>query len=165
MLKVGLLGAGRIAGVHATAISSHPGSTLVAVSDINADAAGKLAAQYGAEARATDAIINDPAIDAVLIATSTDTHSDLIERATGAGKAVLCEKPVDLSLDRARACQKTAAATELLARIDATDAAASRLFVHLVAETAAIEASTFPPASRWVIDTGLISVEVSLSTS
>lgn len=111
MLKVGLLGAGRIAGVHATAISSHPGSTLVAVSDINADAAGKLAAQYGAEARATDAIINDPAIDAVLIATSTDTHSDLIERATGAGKAVLCEKPVDLSLDRARSCQKTAAAT------------------------------------------------------
>ena len=111
MLKVGLLGAGRIAGVHATAISSHPGSTLVAVSDINADAAGKLAAQYGAEARATDAIINDPAIDAVLIATSTDTHSDLIERATGAGKAVLCEKPVDLSLDSARSCQKTAAAT------------------------------------------------------
>ena len=45
-------------------------------------------------------------INAVLIATSTDTHSDLIERATAAGKAVLCEKPVDLSLARARACQK-----------------------------------------------------------
>ncbi len=83
MLKVGLLGAGRIAGVHATAISTNPGSTLVAVSDINADAAAKLAAQYGAEARTTDAILNDLAIDAVLIATSTDTHSDLIERATG----------------------------------------------------------------------------------
>ncbi|WP_343116702.1 inositol 2-dehydrogenase [Ostreiculturibacter nitratireducens] len=110
MLKVGLLGAGRIAGVHATAISSHPGSTLVAVSDINQAAAQKLAAQYGAEARDTDAIIADPAIDAVLIATSTDTHSDLIERATAAGKAVLCEKPVDLSLERARACQKVAAA-------------------------------------------------------
>ncbi|WP_343081044.1 inositol 2-dehydrogenase [Ostreiculturibacter nitratireducens] len=110
MLKVGLLGAGRIAGVHATAISSHPGSTLVAVSDINQAAAEKLAAQYGAEARDTDAIIADPAIDAVLIATSTDTHSDLIERATAAGKAVLCEKPVDLSLERARACQKVAAA-------------------------------------------------------
>jgi hypothetical protein len=108
MLKVGLLGAGRIAGVHATAISSHPGSTLVAVSDINADAAAKLAAQYGAEARTTDAILADPAIDAVLIATSTDTHSDLIERATGAGKAVLCEKPVDLSLARAQACLKVA---------------------------------------------------------
>ena len=45
----------------------------------------------------------------MLIATSTDTHSDLIEAATGAGKAVLCEKPVDLSLDRARACQEVAA--------------------------------------------------------
>jgi len=109
MLNVGLLGAGRIAGVHATAITTHPGSTLVAVSDINADAATKLAAQYGADARTTDAILNDPAINAVLIATSTDTHSDLIERATAAGKAVLCEKPVDLSLARAQACQKVAA--------------------------------------------------------
>ena len=111
MLKVGLLGAGRIAGVHATAISSHPDSTLVAVSDINAAAAEKLASQYGAEVRTTDAILNDGSIDAVLIATSTDTHSDLIERATVAGKAVLCEKPVDLSLARARACQKVAAGT------------------------------------------------------
>lgn len=109
MLKVGLLGAGRIAGVHATAITANRGSTLVAVSDINAEAAAKLAAQYGAEARTTDAILNDPAIDAVLIATSTDTHSDLIEKATGAGKAVLCEKPVDLSLARAQACQTVVA--------------------------------------------------------
>ena len=109
MLNIGLLGAGRIAGVHATAISSHPGSRLVAVSDIHTPAAEKLAATYGAEARATDAILNDPAIDAVLIATSTDTHSELIERATAAGKAVLCEKPVDLSLARARACQKAVA--------------------------------------------------------
>lgn len=109
MLNVGLLGAGRIAGVHATAITTHPGSRLVAVSDINAEAAGKLARQYGAEARTTGAILNDPAINAVLIATSTDTHSDLIERATAAGKAVLCEKPVDLSLARALDCQKTVA--------------------------------------------------------
>lgn len=111
MLNIGLLGAGRIAGVHATAISSHPESRLVAVSDINAAAAEKLAAQYGIKACATNAILADETIDAVLIATSTDTHSDLIERATGAGKAVLCEKPVDLSLDRARACQAKAAAT------------------------------------------------------
>ncbi len=111
MLKVGLLGAGRIAGVHATAISSNPGSRLVAISDINPAAAQKLAAQYGVEARTNDAIIDDPTIDAVLIATSTDTHSDLIERATAAGKAVLCEKPVDLSLARAQKCLKAAKAT------------------------------------------------------
>ncbi|MCG6904802.1 MAG: inositol 2-dehydrogenase [Rhodobacter sp.] len=110
MLNVGLLGAGRIAGVHATAISSNPESTLVAVSDINAAAAEKIATGYGAQMRDTDAILNDPAIDAVLIATSTDTHSDLIERATAAGKSVLCEKPVDLSLARAQACQKVVAA-------------------------------------------------------
>ncbi|KAB1087794.1 inositol 2-dehydrogenase [Neorhizobium galegae] len=111
MLKVGLLGAGRIGNVHAKAITSNPGSALIAVSDVNTDAATKLASQYGAEAASSLDIINDPAIDAVLIATSTDTHSDLIEAAARAGKAVLCEKPVDLSLERARACQIAAAAT------------------------------------------------------
>ena len=110
MLNVALLGAGRIAGVHATAITTNAGSRLIAVSDINQDAAGKLAAQYGAEVRTTEAILADKSINAVLIATSTDTHSDLIERATAAGKAVLCEKPVDLSLARAIACQKAVAA-------------------------------------------------------
>ncbi|WP_341862588.1 inositol 2-dehydrogenase [Gymnodinialimonas sp. 57CJ19] len=104
MLTVGLLGAGRIALVHATAITAHPESKLVAVSDYLPENAQKLAAQFGAEARSTEEIIADPAIDAVLIATPTNTHSDLIEAATRAGKAVLCEKPVDLSLDRARAC-------------------------------------------------------------
>ena len=111
MLKIGLLGAGRIAGVHATAISAHAGSTLVAVSDYFPENAQKLAAEYGAEARTTDEIIADPSIDAVLIATSTDTHSDLIEAATAAGKAVLCEKPVDLSLERARTCLANSAPT------------------------------------------------------
>jgi myo-inositol 2-dehydrogenase/D-chiro-inositol 1-dehydrogenase len=111
MLKIGLLGAGRIAGVHAKAISAHTGSMLVAVSDYFPENAQKLAAEYGADARTTDEIIADPSIDAVLIATSTDTHSDLIEAATSAGKAVLCEKPVDLSLERARTCLANSAPT------------------------------------------------------
>ena len=111
MLNVGLLGAGRIGQVHAVNIAGHAGSTLAAVSDVNQEAANKLAAKFGAQVRASEEIIADPAIDAVLIATSTDTHSDLIEAATAAGKAVLCEKPVDLSLDRARACQAAAAAS------------------------------------------------------
>ncbi|KQB97430.1 inositol 2-dehydrogenase [Loktanella sp. 1ANDIMAR09] len=111
MLKVGLLGAGRIGWVHAKAITAHGGSTLVAVSDFVPESAQKLAAEYGCEARSTDDIIADPAIDAILIATSTDTHSDLMEKVTAAGKAVLCEKPVDLSLERARACQRVVAET------------------------------------------------------
>ena len=111
MLKVGLLGAGRIGWVHAKAITTHAGSELVAVSDYFQESAEKLAAEFNCTARSTDDIIADPAIDAVLIATSTDTHSDLMEKATQAGKAVLCEKPVDLSLERARACQKVVAET------------------------------------------------------
>ncbi|MDZ7858440.1 inositol 2-dehydrogenase [Sphaerotilus sp.] len=109
MLNIGLLGAGRIGNVHAKSITANAHSRLVAVSDVNEPAAQTLAQVYGAQARSSQDIIADPSIDAVLIATSTDTHSDLIEAATAAGKAVLCEKPVDLSLARARACQVAAA--------------------------------------------------------
>ncbi len=109
MLRIGLLGAGRIGRVHAQAITAHPKSQLCAVSDAVAEAAEGLASDTGAEARSSDDIIADPAIDAVLIATPTDTHSGLIEAATRAGKAVLCEKPVDLNLERAIACQKATA--------------------------------------------------------
>ncbi|MGB2464649.1 MAG: inositol 2-dehydrogenase, partial [Candidatus Puniceispirillaceae bacterium] len=111
MLKVGLLGAGRIGQVHAAVIAAHEGSTLAAISDVYAPAAEELAAKYHAQVRSSDEIIADDAINAVLIATSTDTHSDLIEEATQAGKAVMCEKPVDLSLERARACLKAVSAT------------------------------------------------------
>ncbi|MEO1780420.1 MAG: inositol 2-dehydrogenase, partial [Pseudomonadota bacterium] len=75
------------------------------VSDHFPKVAQTLADAYDTSARTTDEIIADPEIDAVLIATPTNTHSDLIEAATAAGKAVLCEKPVDLSLERARACK------------------------------------------------------------
>ena len=109
MLKVGLLGAGRIAGVHATAITGHKDSTLVAVADVIEDNAERLTAEYGGTVKGADAIIGDDSINAILIATSTDTHSDFIEAATAAGKAVLCEKPVDLSLERAKACQANVA--------------------------------------------------------
>lgn len=111
MLNIGLLGAGRIGIVHAQAISAHAQSRLVAVSDVVPGAAERLAADHGAEARSSAEIISDPAIDAVLVATSTDTHSELMEAATAAGKAVLCEKPVDLSLARAQACLKAVSAT------------------------------------------------------
>jgi myo-inositol 2-dehydrogenase/D-chiro-inositol 1-dehydrogenase len=105
MMNVGLLGAGRIGKVHAKSITAHPGSKPVAIADVNHAAAEILAEETGAQTRSVAEIIEDRRIDAVLIATSTDTHSDLIEAATAAGKAVLCEKPVDLSLERAMACQ------------------------------------------------------------
>ena len=104
MLGVALLGAGRIGQVHAKSITANEGCRLISVADVFEEAARTLAAAYGAEARSVEAILADPVVEAVLIATSTDTHSDLIEAATAAGKAVLCEKPVDLSLKRALAC-------------------------------------------------------------
>src|SRR3546814_3108169 len=83
-----LLGAGRIGRVHAINIAGHARSQLIAVSAVDADAAQSLAGEHGARVGSTEAILGDTSIDAVLIATSTDTHSDLIERATAAGKAV-----------------------------------------------------------------------------
>ena len=104
MIRVGLLGTGRIGSLHAENIASHRESTLTVVSDINDETANKLAAQYGAIVKSADEIISDTNIDAILIATSTDTHSDFIEKAAAAGKAILCEKPVDLDLKRAKEC-------------------------------------------------------------
>lgn len=101
MLDVALLGAGRIGQIHAKTMMASPDCRLVAVADANPDAAKALAQATGARAATVDEILNDSTIAAVLIGTSTDTHSDLIERAVALGKAVLCEKPVDLSLERA----------------------------------------------------------------
>ena len=119
MIKVGLLGAGRIGNVHAKSIAANAQSQLVAISDFHPAAAETLAAAYGAKARSTEDIIADPSIDAVLIATSTDTHSNLIEAATAAGKAVLCEKPVDLDLERALASTVGRLKDEIGDRLDA----------------------------------------------
>ena len=103
-LKFALLGAGRIGKVHAKAISANPDADLVAVADAFADAADAIAAQYGCAVKTIDEIEADSAIDAVVICTPTTTHADLIERFARAGKAIFCEKPIDLSLARVKAC-------------------------------------------------------------
>ncbi len=105
-LKFGLLGAGRIGKVHAKAINADPDAELVAVADAMAPAAQAIATQYGCEVRSIEAILASKDIDAVVICTPTDTHADLIEAFAKAGKAIFCEKPIDLSLDRVKACLK-----------------------------------------------------------
>ena len=104
MIRVGLLGAGRIGSLHAETIAAHRKSDLCAVSDIDIESANRLGLQYGAVVKSANDVISDPNIDAILIATSTTTHSDFIEKASSAGKAILCEKPVDLNLTRAKQC-------------------------------------------------------------
>jgi len=108
-INVALLGAGRIGKVHARAVSATEGATLVAVADAFAEAAESLARAYGARVGTIDEIASAEDIDAVVICTPTDTHADLIEQFARAGKAVFCEKPIDLSLERVKACLKTVA--------------------------------------------------------
>ena len=103
-IRFGLLGAGRIGKVHARAVTGNPAARLVAVSDAMPQAAEALAAQDGCEVRSIDAIAAAADIDAVVICTPTDTHADLIEQFVEAGKAVFCEKPIDLSLARVKQC-------------------------------------------------------------
>ncbi|RUW36333.1 inositol 2-dehydrogenase, partial [Mesorhizobium sp. M1A.F.Ca.IN.020.06.1.1] len=99
-LRFALLGAGRIGKVHARAVASNPQAKLVAVADAFEKAATELASAYGAEVRSIDAIEQAKDIDAVIICTPTDTHADLIERFARAGKAIFCEKPIDLDVKR-----------------------------------------------------------------
>ena len=106
VVRFGLLGAGRIGKVHAKAVSANAGARLMAVADAMAPAAKAIADQYGCEVRSVEAILAAKDIDAVVICTPTDTHADLIEAFAKAGKAVFCEKPIDLSLARVKACLK-----------------------------------------------------------
>lgn len=106
-MKIGLLGAGRIGRIHGLNVALHKGAQLVAVADADAHAAASLAADTGAQSTTIETILADKSIDGVLICTPTDMHADLIEAAAKAGKAVFCEKPVDLNADRIRACLAT----------------------------------------------------------
>ncbi|MGO4915043.1 inositol 2-dehydrogenase [Pseudogemmobacter sp. W21_MBD1_M6] len=109
-LRFGVLGAGRIGRVHAKAIASTSGAVLTAIADPVAAAAQTVAGEYGCDIRTIEQIEAAADVDAVVICTPTDTHSDLIERFARAGKAIFCEKPVDLSVQRVKECLKVVAA-------------------------------------------------------
>ncbi|ADU72508.1 inositol 2-dehydrogenase [Pantoea sp. At-9b] len=101
-MKIAVLGAGRIGNVHAMNVASNPNVELVAIADPFIDNAIKLTEKYGGKAvKEPMELIESNAVDAVIIATPTDTHVDLMLSAARNGKAVLCEKPVDLNLERA----------------------------------------------------------------
>src|SRR5512134_1950638 len=103
-MNAALFGAGRIGKIHAGNLVRQPGVTLKYVIDPDRAAAEALARQHGAEVADVERVFGDRSIGVVLIASSTDTHAELIERAAAAGKAIFCEKPVDLALARARTC-------------------------------------------------------------
>lgn len=111
-ISFGLLGAGRIGKTHATAILGIPGTKLAAVYDPIDAAAEHIVAMSGVRRASVEEILADKSIEAVLICTPTDMHADQIELAAKAGKAIFCEKPVDLSAERVRACLKVVESTK-----------------------------------------------------
>lgn len=113
-LRFGLFGTGRIGQVHAASIASSPNATLQWVCDPFIDGATKTAAQYGGRATAEPAeLFSARDIDALVIASPTPTHVDLIDSALDAGIPVLCEKPIDLDIVRVDALRAKAAASSV----------------------------------------------------
>lgn len=104
MLHFAQFGAGRIGAIHAANLGASGRARLAHVVDVHAPAAAALAAKHGAAVSDTATALADPKVGAVIIASSTDTHADLVIAAARAGKAIFCEKPIDLSLARVDAC-------------------------------------------------------------
>jgi predicted dehydrogenase len=102
MHRIALIGAGRIGRIHAANVASHPELELAYVIDPIADAAKSVAARFGAKTADLDAALGESAVSGVIVASSTDTHLDFSLRAARAGKAIFCEKPIDLDLSRAQ---------------------------------------------------------------
>lgn len=99
MLRVAVLGAGRIGRVHALNVSLNRNARLVAIADPIGSAAETLATELGCEASLDPiAVLQRKDVDAVIIGTPTDTHVALTLEAVRNGKAVLCEKPIDLDI-------------------------------------------------------------------
>lgn len=100
-LGIALMGTGRMAHVYGPKINAHPGLRLEAIYNPRIASAQKAAGQYGG--RPMDDLeeaLSDPKVDAVIIATPTDTHVEYIEHAARAAKPIYCEKPLDQTLDR-----------------------------------------------------------------
>ena len=114
MLGFALLGAGLAGHIHAGNLVANRRVNFVSIYDVVAAAGRELAAKHGvALAPDVDAVLSDRAVDAVVIASPTATHVDLLTAAAKAGKAVFCEKPVDLDLDRVVRCREEVAGLEV----------------------------------------------------
>ncbi len=100
-VRIGILGAGRIGTLHAeNLVRRVSGAKVVAIADVRYAAAQHCAQKLGIPHAypSPEPILADPAVDAVFICTSTDTHASLIIAAAEAGKHIFCEKPIALEL-------------------------------------------------------------------
>ncbi len=106
MIKFALMGAGRIGKMHAKIINSHPDANLNYVYDINTTFSEQVAKEnHSKVAKSPEEAINSNEVDAVLIASATPTHTKFITMAAKAGKAIFCEKPIDLDIGKVNQCR------------------------------------------------------------
>jgi len=114
MLRLAVLGCGRIGRMHAENIHVHSQAELAGVFDVVDAASSAVADALNVKKfESAEAVFASDDVDAVLIANSTPTHADFIEQAVSARKPILCEKPIDLSVDRVAACKKAIAGTDV----------------------------------------------------
>lgn len=119
MQRFALIGAGFIGSVHAANLAANPRVDFRLVYDVDQGRAQTLAAAHGARAATSlDEVFDPSAIDAVFIASSTDTHAQHLRRAAEAGLAALCEKPIDLDLEHARETAAYAAERAIPVMVD-----------------------------------------------
>ncbi|WP_336296732.1 inositol 2-dehydrogenase [Aliamphritea hakodatensis] len=117
MINLCLFGAGRIGAIHAANVARHPQVNIKYIVDAYAPAAQKLAQLYGADVVSTERALADAELHGVIIASSTNTHADLIELSAAADKAIFCEKPVDLDVARVEACLASVEASGVVCSI------------------------------------------------
>ncbi|MBX2823768.1 MAG: Gfo/Idh/MocA family oxidoreductase, partial [Gammaproteobacteria bacterium] len=107
MLNIAILGCGRIGAMHADNIAAHPRATLAGVFDVHQPSVDAVCSKHGVtQFDSAEAAINAGEVDAILIASPTALHVDHIEMGVKAGKPILCEKPIDLSLERVNALKE-----------------------------------------------------------
>lgn len=111
--RIALLGAGRIGRIHAANVAAHRELHLAHVVDPLASNAEEVAAEHGATVNSLEAALADPSVAGVIVASSTDAHLDHCLAAHRAGKAIFCEKPVDMDLARAEAALAELASARL----------------------------------------------------
>ena len=135
MLNLGLVGVGRMGVAYARYLATRvPGAALYAVSDVRADAAESVRAQFGAAKAYPDFndLMNDPAVDAVVVMTPTKLHKEVVIAAARARKSIFCEKPLSLAIEDAQRMQDEVARNGVffqlgfMRRFDAGYAAAKR---------------------------------------
>lgn len=99
-MHIGVIGVGRIGAFHARVLGQHPDVKQLSIADVDTGRCTAIARETGGTPVGVDRLLD--AVDAVVIATDTAGHGELIERAVLAGRPIFCEKPIALDLASTR---------------------------------------------------------------